>query len=126
MKRSSNTKLRWPTHADLAIKKMPVIGREEYLDYMTFKRNDRPLFTEIFGPIVGLKEEWAEQGAAQEELDFSAFRYVCEARGGVPVNTGRIRDREPTLVEGFCLGFITQASLDVHCLGDDLGSLCSC
>ena len=29
---------------------------------MTFRRNDRPLFTEILGPLLGLKEEWAAQG----------------------------------------------------------------
>jgi len=81
--------LKWKTHADLAIKKIPTVGRDEYLDYMTFQRNDRPLFTEIFGPIIGLKEEWERQGATPEELDFSAFTYRCEARGGVPVNTGR-------------------------------------
>jgi len=38
-----------------------MVGREEYLDYMTFERNERPLFTEIFGPLIGLKEEWEEQ-----------------------------------------------------------------
>jgi len=83
-------KLKWAKHADLAIKKTPTVKREEYLDYMTFKRNERPLFTEIFGPIVGLKEEWEEQGATPEELDFSAFKYRFEARGGAPVSTGRM------------------------------------
>ena len=52
--------LKWSTHADLAIRKTPTVGREEFLDFMTFRRNERPLFTEIFGPIVGLKEEWEE------------------------------------------------------------------
>jgi len=80
--------LKWTTHVDLAIKRAHTVGREEYLDYMTFKRNDRPLFTEIFGPIIGLKEEWEEQGATPEELDFSAFTYRCEARGWIPVKTG--------------------------------------
>jgi hypothetical protein len=82
--------LKWASHADLAIRKTPCVGREEYLDHMTFVRNERPLFTEIFGPIVGLKEEWEAQGATPEELDFSAFRYRCEGRGMVPVNTGRL------------------------------------
>ena len=81
--------LKWKTHEDLAIKKTPTVGRNEYLDHMTFQTNDRPLFTEIFGPIVGLKEEWEEQGATPEELDFSAFPYRCEGRGYLPVNTGR-------------------------------------
>lgn len=81
-------KLKWATHADLAIKKTPTVTREEYLDHMTFKSNQRPMFTEIFGPIIGLKEEWEMQGATPEELDFSAFKYRCEARGSIPVNTG--------------------------------------
>ncbi len=82
-------KLKWANHADLAIKRSPSVGREEFLDHMTFQSNARPLFTEIFGPILGLKEEWEEQGATPEELDFSAFPYRCEARAGIPVNAGR-------------------------------------
>jgi uroporphyrinogen-III decarboxylase len=92
-------KLRWKTHADLAIKKTPSVGREEYLDYMTFQSNERPLFTEIFGPLIGLKEEWEEQGATPEELDFSAFTYRCEARAGLPVNTGRNGGYPEQLIE---------------------------
>jgi uroporphyrinogen-III decarboxylase len=85
--------LKWTSHADLAIRRNPTVGREEYLDHMTFRRNDRPLFTEIFGPIVGLKEEWEQQGATPGELDFSAFAYRCESRAMVPVNTGRCGGR---------------------------------
>lgn len=72
----------------MAIKRTTEVFREEYLDYMTFKSNERPMFTEIFGPLIGLKEEWEEQGASPQELDFSAFRIPTYARGGVPVNTG--------------------------------------
>ena len=93
------TKLKWITHADLAINKTPTVLRDEYLDHMTFQDNVRPLFTEIFGPVVGLKEEWEEQGATPEELDFSAFRYRFEARGGLPVNTGRIGGAKPVVLE---------------------------
>ncbi len=89
----------WRKHADLVIKKRPSVGREEYLDFMTFQRNDRPLFTEIFGPIIGLKEEWLQQGATPEELDFSAFRYRCEARGNLPINTGRQGGYPEQLIE---------------------------
>jgi hypothetical protein len=92
-------KLKWATHADLAIRKTAAVSRDEYLDYMTFQRNDRPLFTEIFGPLIGLKEEWEEQGATHEELDFSAFKYRCEARGRVPVNTGLLGGYEPQALE---------------------------
>ncbi|MHC4871736.1 MAG: uroporphyrinogen decarboxylase family protein [Planctomycetota bacterium] len=91
--------LKWKTHADLAIKKTPTVGREEFLDHMTFQKNTRPLFTEIFGPLIGLKEEWEEQGAVPEELDFSAFRYQCESRFRVPVNCGRIGGFKEEVIE---------------------------
>jgi len=81
--------LKWKTHGDLAIRKTPTVGREEYLGHMTFRANRRPLLTEIFGPLLGLKEEWEAQGATPQELDFSAFTYRFEKRGGLPVNTGR-------------------------------------
>jgi hypothetical protein len=92
-------KLKWVTHADLAINKSCTVLRQEYLDYMTFQRNERPLFTEIFGPIVGLKEEWEEQGATPQELDFSAFQYRCESRRYVPVNTGKMGGYLPQVLE---------------------------
>jgi hypothetical protein len=59
---------------------------------MTFRSNKRPLFTEIFGPIIGLKEEW-------EELDFSAFTYRCEQRALIPVNTGFHGGHSEQLIE---------------------------
>ncbi|MAG13607.1 MAG: hypothetical protein CMN78_03310 [Spirochaetales bacterium] len=92
-------KLKWIRHEDLAIKKTPSVGREEYLDFMTFKENRRPLFTEIFGPIVGLKEEWEAQGATPAELDFSAFQFRFESRGGVPISTGRAIKHGPVVIE---------------------------
>jgi hypothetical protein len=92
-------KLKWTRHADLAIVRNCQVSREEYLDHMTFVRNERPLFTEIFGPLLGLKEEWEEQGATPEELDFSAFRYRCPKRANLPVATGRIGGFEPVVLE---------------------------
>lgn len=86
-------------HSALAVSIRCEVRREEYLDYMTFRSNERPLFTELFGPLIGLKEEWAEQGASAEELNLSAFRYRCPMRGYIPVNTGWIGDRAQELVE---------------------------
>jgi uroporphyrinogen-III decarboxylase len=93
------SKLKWISHADLAIKRRPTVRREEFLDAMTFVRNDRPLFTEIFGPLVGLKEEWEAQGASPEELDFSAFRYRDESRFEIPVFTGLFAGPPEVLLE---------------------------
>jgi len=72
----------------MAIDTRASVRREEYLDYMTFRTNDRPLFTELFGPLVGLKEEWAKQGATAGELDLSAFKYRAPMTGWLPVRTG--------------------------------------
>jgi hypothetical protein len=90
---------KWLRHEDLAIRTTHVVRREEYLDFMTFRRNDRPLFTEIFGPLVGLKEEWEEQGASPAELDLSAFRFRSEERRFVPVNTGRMGGCPESVIE---------------------------
>ena len=92
-------KLRWTQHSDLAIKRRPCVFREEYLDYMTFRRNERSLFTEIFGPIIGLKEEWADQGASPEELDFSAFEYRCQHQASVAVNVGFMGGGETVVLD---------------------------
>jgi hypothetical protein len=80
--------LKWTLHADLSIIRNEIVEREEYLDHMTFRANRRPLFTEIFGPLLGLKEEWEAQGARAGELDFSAFPFRCEKRFAIGVNTG--------------------------------------
>ncbi len=87
------------SHASLAINVRPCVRREEYLDYMTFQANDRPLFTEIFGPLIGLKEEWAEQGATPEELDLTAYTFRAPMRGRVPVNTGWIGGEPEEVLE---------------------------
>ena len=103
----------WLKHSDLAIRKTPTVGRDEYLDVMTFRRHARPLFTEIFGPLVGLKEEWLEQGATPEELDFSAFRYRCPATGGIPVNTGQ--------AGGLCPACVLEETAEYVLSRDSLG-----
>lgn len=92
-------KLKWNTHDSLAIKKSMGIRREEFLDHMTFSANTRPLFTEIFGPLIGLKDEWLDQGASEQELDFSAFRFRAEQRGSVPVRTGWIGGHAEVILE---------------------------
>lgn len=91
-----------PKHAEysaLAVGIRPSVMREEYLDYMTFRSNDRPLFTELFGPLIGLKDEWAEQGGSPDELDLSAFTYRAPMRGGIPVSTGWFGEARQEVLE---------------------------
>jgi len=86
-------------HASLAIHRSMEVRREEFLDYMTFKHNRRPMFTEIFGPLLGLKDEWAAQGATPDELDMSAFSFRRHMSGTVPVSTGFIGGQDEEILE---------------------------
>ena len=58
--------------------------REQYLDLMTFGHVERPMFVELFGPLVGLEQEWRAQGATEDEINMVAFDwdYVPIARCG--------------------------------------------
>lgn len=47
--------------------------RQQYIELMTFGDFDRPMFSELFGPLIGLPEEWKSQGASAEEIDMVAF-----------------------------------------------------
>jgi uroporphyrinogen-III decarboxylase len=47
--------------------------REQYLDLMTFGHAPRPMFTSIFGLLVGLDTEWRAQGASEAEIELTAF-----------------------------------------------------
>ena len=50
-------------------------SREEYIELMTFGKVERPMFCELFGPLIGLEEEWASQGASPEEISLNAFDF---------------------------------------------------
>jgi uroporphyrinogen-III decarboxylase len=49
--------------------------REEYIELMTFGESERPMFVELFGPLVGLEDEWRAQGAAPDEIGLHAFGF---------------------------------------------------
>ena len=87
------------SHATLAVNIPMSVRREEYLDHVTFQANIRPLFTETFGPLLGVKEAWHAQGATPGELDLSAFRYRAPKWGHLPINTGWLGGEETILQE---------------------------
>lgn len=47
--------------------------REQYLDLMTFGEAPRPMFSELFGPLIGLAEEWRAEGASEAEISMVGF-----------------------------------------------------
>lgn len=63
--------------------------REQYIDLMTGNKPERQMFTELFGLLIGLDEEWEKQGAAKNELNLTdfCFDYVPNMQIG---NTGVI------------------------------------
>jgi hypothetical protein len=75
------------------------ILREQYLDYMTFRRAERPIFVELFGPLVGLEDEWRAQGASEDEIDMTAFGFDYVRRHSVGVNTGMMGGYEEVWIE---------------------------
>ena len=87
------------SHRELAVNTRPEVRREEYLDYMTFRANARPMFTELFGPIVGLKADWTAEGATPAELDLSAFRYRGPMQAHLPVYTGFMGGQTERILE---------------------------
>jgi len=48
--------------------------REQYIELMTFGEQ-RPMFTELFGPLIGLDDEWRSQGASEDEINMTAFDF---------------------------------------------------
>lgn len=87
------------SHRALAIPRKMEVRRESYLDYMTFRRPGPVLFDEIFGPLVGLREEWGVQGATSADLDLSAFRYRRALTHHVRVNTGWMGGPPPEILQ---------------------------
>jgi uroporphyrinogen-III decarboxylase len=49
--------------------------RDQYLALMTGNRPPRPMFVELFGPLVGLEDEWHAQGATPGEIALTAFDF---------------------------------------------------
>lgn len=74
-------------------------NREQYLDLMTFGHAPRPMFSELFGPLIGLADEWRTQGASETEIAMAGFDwdYVPYVDcGGI---CGAFNAPEPVLLE---------------------------
>lgn len=73
--------------------------REEYIAHMTFEQTGRELFCELFGPLIGLEEEWRAQGATPQERNLSAFGFDSVWKELCPIRLGAITDIEPRVLE---------------------------
>lgn len=73
--------------------------RDQYLALMTNNHPPRPFFAELFGPLVGLEEEWRAQGATPGELDLTAFDFDCVQVVSCGGNTGPLVSPPLTISE---------------------------
>jgi hypothetical protein len=73
--------------------------REEYIELMTFGGIERQMFVELFGPLVGLDQEWRNQGATQEELDLTGFDFDYVPVVGCGGNTGVFGGCKPRILK---------------------------
>ena len=62
--------------------------REEYIELLTYGRVKRPMLVELFGPLIGLEDEWRAQGATEDEINLTAFDFDYVPRVGCGGNTG--------------------------------------
>lgn len=74
-------------------------SREDYIGLMTFENNDRQMFCELFGPLVGLEDEWRVQGASSAELDMTGFDWDYVPTVQLAAETGLFRGLEPLVLE---------------------------
>lgn len=74
-------------------------NREQYLNWMMCKAPSRPMLVELFGPLVGLEDEWKTQGALEDELQMIAFGFDYVDRFAVPVKTGVLSNAKAVVVE---------------------------
>lgn len=73
--------------------------RDEYLSHMTFQGSPREMFTELFGPLIGLDEEWRSQGATEDEVSLTAFGWDGVLIKSAPYRVGAVTGIEPHVLE---------------------------
>ena len=73
--------------------------REEYLDMMTFRGQKQPMFVELFGPLIGLEDEWRAQGASEDEIGMTAFGFDMVKTVDCGGNCLPIHQLTPVLLE---------------------------
>jgi hypothetical protein len=76
-----------------------IFTRTQYLDYMTGRHAPRPMFVELFGLLLGLDEEWKQQGATPDELNLSAFEWDTVRRCHSGGHTNYFQDQPRQILE---------------------------
>jgi len=85
--------------------------RDEYFALMKGEDTGRQMFVELFGPLLGLPEEWRAQGATEDEINLTAFDWDYVKRAHAGCNTGQQGGAEPVVIEDTPEYSITRDSL---------------
>lgn len=73
--------------------------RERYIAHMQHQYTGREMFCELFGPLIGLEEEWRRQGAREEELQMAHYDWDYVLHTGVAAVCGAQTGLEPQVLE---------------------------
>lgn len=74
-------------------------NREQYIAHCNYEFTGREMFCELFGPLLGLAEEWRSQGASEKETSLTAFDWDYVLRTKLSGNTFAITDITPRVLE---------------------------
>lgn len=73
--------------------------RERYIAHCRFEFTGREMFCELFGPLIGLEEEWRRQGASAKEIALTAFDWDYVLKTPLHGVCGPITGRESVVIE---------------------------
>jgi hypothetical protein len=73
--------------------------RDQYLSLLSFEPPERQMFVELFGPLVGLDDEWRSQGATESELSLTGFGWDHVSAVGCGAELGCFPASEPVVIE---------------------------
>ena len=90
-------------------------SRDEYLNLMTFRGAARPFFAELFGPLIGLPEQWRAEGASEDEIALTAFGFDGVDMIDLGTIAGAIHAMEPTVLSETATHIVTRDELGRTC-----------
>lgn len=73
--------------------------REQYLSHMLFEGSEREWFSELFGPLKQLEDEWRAQKMPEEQIGMTAFDWDYVKTVPLAVDTGPRTGIKPVILK---------------------------
>ena len=73
--------------------------RERYIAHCLGEYTGREMFSELFGPLLQLEDEWRRQGATEKEIAMTAFDWDYVLRTALPCSVHAITGIKPQILE---------------------------